>query len=67
MVELSACENDSKIDCCLFLGIPIPVSRTENVTFNSLSLPSIGLASILNSISPLSVNLDALPNKLIST
>src|ERR1700726_2890506 len=24
----SACENASKINCCLSLGIPIPVSRT---------------------------------------
>ena len=63
VVELSACENDSKIVCSLSGAIPMPVSRTLNAIVASAARWFSAIRTV-TSISPDSVNLIAFPTRL---
>ncbi len=65
LMDWSAWVKLSKIDCCSFFVIPMPVSMTSNLSLTRSSSESS--EKRFSSIDPLSVNLTALPNKLSST
>ena len=65
VVEPSACENCSKMRPCADSLMPMPVSRTVMRTLVSCSPHSS--TSSRSSTSPSSVNLIALPNRLVKT
>ncbi len=65
VVEPSSWANDSKTCCCLRGEIPIPVSITSNVTCSNS--PWSGTDVTFSSTRPFSVNLMALPRRLVST
>ncbi len=65
VVVLSACSNASKIACCFSGAIPMPVSRMLKCRCSSVSV--CRSLSTETSTSPCSVNLMALPTRLIST
>ena len=64
VVEVSAWENGLKINSRLSSGIPTPVSATVNR--QTQSAPSLVSTWTFTAISPLSVNLMALPTRLIT-
>ncbi len=65
VVEVSAWENGSKINCSFSPGIPTPVSTTVNRSVQSCSW--IASTSTFSATSPFSVNFMALPARLMMT